>query len=307
MRASVVVALCAVALCLAPAAWAAEPVTGIWQEEAFSSGDVKSVIDASGPGWSLTADKLESAVPGPAGWQWQTTYVNGVLDLAGLGGITDTVTGLELTNLNNNHPQGFPVEFELTGSGTLTFGSQVSLTGYYNAEATGFPSIVHGPDSILVRGALTEAWLTVEPTELIIEIKPGSDMNPINPTSNGVLPVAILGSEEFDVANVLAESLLMVGVAPKQKGKSGRVASYDDVNEDGFIDLMAHFPVAEMDLPPGMTSATMTGVLVNGETFTATDNVYLVGKAGVVSAIPEPGTLGLLALAGVAALRRRRR
>jgi len=37
---------------------------------------------------------------------------------------------------------------------------------------------------------------------LEIDIKPGSDTNAINPFTNGVIPVAILGSDAFDVADV---------------------------------------------------------------------------------------------------------
>ena len=108
------------------------PTSGLWQEEAFNTGTVLSQISAAGPGWSLTADKLTSAVPAPAGsgWQWETQYVNGVFDLTGLGGINDTVTGLTLTNLNNN-VTGIPVEFELTGAGTVLSGMGFSLLGIY--------------------------------------------------------------------------------------------------------------------------------------------------------------------------------
>ncbi len=38
--------------------------------------------------------------------------------------------------------------------------------------------------------------------EVDVDIKPGSDLNPINPMSRGVIPVAILGSDTFDVADV---------------------------------------------------------------------------------------------------------
>jgi hypothetical protein len=38
--------------------------------------------------------------------------------------------------------------------------------------------------------------------EVKIDIEPGSDGNPINPKSRGVIPVAILGSDTFEVADV---------------------------------------------------------------------------------------------------------
>jgi probable HAF family extracellular repeat protein len=50
-----------------------------------------------------------------------------------------------------------------------------------------------------------EGWVAVLPAPIVqidIDVKPGSDVNPINPMSRGVIPVAILGSDMFDVADV---------------------------------------------------------------------------------------------------------
>ena len=76
--------LAAILACPALMAHAQEvtfPTSGSWQELAFGSGTIQSEISASGPGWSLSAEKIQSAVTGPDGWEWQTTYVNGVLAL----------------------------------------------------------------------------------------------------------------------------------------------------------------------------------------------------------------------------------
>jgi hypothetical protein len=47
-----------------------------------------------------------------------------------------------------------------------------------------------------------------------INIKPGSCPNPLNVKNKGVLPVAILGMEEFDVPMIDVASIRLEGVAP---------------------------------------------------------------------------------------------
>jgi hypothetical protein len=47
-----------------------------------------------------------------------------------------------------------------------------------------------------------------------IDIKPGSCPNPLNLKSKGVLPVAILGSEDLDVSTIDVDTIRLEGVAP---------------------------------------------------------------------------------------------
>src|SRR4030042_5245628 len=48
-----------------------------------------------------------------------------------------------------------------------------------------------------------------------VDIKPGSCPNPMNVKSRGVLPVAILGTAEFDVTTIVPESIqLFYGDTP---------------------------------------------------------------------------------------------
>ena len=94
--------------------------------------------------------------------------------------------------------------------------------------------------------------LTVEPKPALViavDIKPTFCPNPLNVKSKGVLPVAILGSDSFDVTTIVISSLRLAGVAPLRD-------SYDDVaapgldvadcnciedGPDGFLDLALKF------------------------------------------------------------------
>jgi hypothetical protein len=52
------------------------------------------------------------------------------------------------------------------------------------------------------------------PLSVDVDIKPGSCRNPVNVRSRGVLPMAILGTDEFDVTQVDPASLMLEGVSP---------------------------------------------------------------------------------------------
>ena len=115
--------------------------------------------------------------------------------------------------------------------------------------------------------------------EVLIDIKPGGDPNSINLCSNGAVPIAILGSDTFDVYDIDTETLRFAEASVKVVGKKDphSLCNYEDVNDDTFHDLVCHFLTADIAGTDGQSStATVNGELLNGTPFEGTDIVNIV-------------------------------
>ena len=111
-----------------------------------------------------------------------------------------------------------------------------------------------------------------------IDIKPGSEPNSINLGSNGVFPVAILSSEDFDATQADPGTVSLAGAGVAVRGKNSKPLAHGaDVNKDGRLDLVVQVETEDLDpdqLQDGL--ACLTGETYGGESFAGFDEIRIV-------------------------------
>jgi hypothetical protein len=104
-----------------------------------------------------------------------------------------------------------------------------------------------------------------------IDVKPGSEENPINLKSRGVIPVAIYTTEGFDATAVDIETVKFgPGEAPVVH------YAYEDLDDDGDIDLILHFRTQATGIAEDDTEVTLAGESDSGTAFSGTDVIKIV-------------------------------
>jgi uncharacterized membrane protein len=163
----------------------------------------------------------------------------------------------------------------------------LDLSGWWLEDARGISA-----DGRVIVGtgrnpsAANEAWIAVLPpatTQVAIDIRPESDTNVVNPLSRGVIPVAILGSDTFEVADVDVTTLAFGpdAAAPSHDlTKPGVFADHlRDVNDDGFADLVSHYRTQETGVLDEDLEVCMTGEISDGTPFEGCDTIRVVGRS----------------------------
>jgi hypothetical protein len=161
----------------------------------------------------------------------------------------------------------------LLNSGTAPCNSQGVFWGVHSDKVVTRIRVFHPDVSQGVDNLSFGAGITIDP--VVIDIKPGSDRNPINLHARGVIPVAVLSTRiaagaasNFDAEQIDVRTVgFGPGGAPEAHGR-GHV---EDVNGDGLLDMVFHFNTEASDLSCTDVGATLTGATRSGRRFSGTD------------------------------------
>jgi hypothetical protein len=111
-----------------------------------------------------------------------------------------------------------------------------------------------------------------------VDVLAGEISNTVNATSQGSLPVAILGSDVFDVLDVDVTTLAfgLGGGTPVHRAGGHP----EDVDDDGFTDPVSHYAIPESGIAIGDAQACVSGEFLDATSFEGCDDIHAVAGQG---------------------------
>jgi hypothetical protein len=131
----------------------------------------------------------------------------------------------------------------------------------------------------------------MKPISVKLDVKPEGCPNPLFAGSKGVLPVAVVGTVDFDVNDIDVSTLRLEGIAPVNYGYedvatpyTGDLCGCTESGADGVLDLTLKFDSELIASAIGFYTdsgdqvLTLTGNLLDGRPIEGLDCVFFVGR-----------------------------
>ncbi len=128
------------------------------------------------------------------------------------------------------------------------------------------PSDPHAVDSDTVTGI----WVPSD-------IKPRSYPSSINLGKEGILPFALLGTAEFNPLTDVDRTTLAIGRTGTETGEVRCATEGEDVNGDGYLDLICQVETATADIRCDTTHLEIVGTLTDGTPLWSQDDIKVTG------------------------------
>jgi hypothetical protein len=112
--------------------------------------------------------------------------------------------------------------------------------------------------------------------EVTIDIKPGSQTNPINPKSIGKIPVAILSTADFNAPSEVEKASLTFGRTGDEVSLAFCNKGGEDVNGDGLLDQVCFFKTKLTGFQIGDREGFLKGQTLEGVPIAGRDSVKVV-------------------------------
>jgi len=240
----------------------------------------------------------------PAGTNVQTTPVDSTTGTTPVSVTFANVTQAGTTSLTTSSsgpasPSGFqlgspPTYYEITTtalySGSITvcinysgvsFDDESNLRLYHLESGVWVDQTVSldtTNDIICASASSLSPFAIFEPIPIpvTIDIKPGSFPNSINLGSGGTVPVAIFSTQTFDARTLTPSTITLASAPVKLKGQGTPMASFQDVNGDGLLDVVVHVSTETLQLSDTDTAAVLRGKTSDGRVVKGTDSVRVV-------------------------------
>jgi hypothetical protein len=233
------------------------------------------VIALKAPGSTSQMDDLANATGGSVQSTTSTSSDIGQAILDAFAELTFNVAGApseacQPLNISLN-PEAYP---NVAGGESVVFDEIIEVPSDISDTESVECTVAFSKDDTIIEGGQT-VHINVQRNVTIV-IKPDDEPTPINlAKKKGVVPVAVLGSADFD-ASTIDDSTLRFGHYGTEQVITHKKAHPDDINGDGYMDLVSHYDLDGTGILVGDTEACLSGKTSDGIYFKGCDTIRVM-------------------------------